>query len=160
MCPAGAPFGLQRIISGGQAGVDRAALDVAIELGIPHGGWVPAGRLAEDGPILERYQVWELVGGGYDDRTESNIREADATLIVSEGPLTGGSALTKRLARKQGKPLLHVDLAICTCEQAAAEVRRWLAEHRPAVLNVAGPRESTTPGIHGHVQALLRQALS
>ncbi len=150
---------LRKIISGGQRGADRAALDVAVELGIPHGGYVPQGRRAEDGPIDARYDVTELPDDSYDARTEANVQAADATLLVSIGPLSGGSALTLRLASKHRKPILHVDRGAGTREQAAATIREWLAGQRPGVLNVAGPRESTTPGIYTEVKELLRMVL-
>lgn len=156
MCSPRKSFVVQKIISGGQTGADRAALDIAIELGIPHGGYVPQGRRAEDGPLHHRYCVTELAVSSYDTRTEANVRVADATLIVAIGPLTSGSALTRRLADKHGKPVLHIDLATVGREQAAATVLKWLAEQHPAVLNVAGPRESTTPDIYRKVCELLR----
>ncbi len=149
----------RKIISGGQTGVDRAALDVAIELDLPHGGYVPQGRRAEDGPIDSRYSLTELPDDDYDARTEANIRSADATLIVSIGPLTGGSALTQRLAGTYGKPVLHVDRSRCSRQEVVVLIRTWLAEQTPAVLNVAGPRESTTPGIYAETRELLRAVL-
>jgi len=153
------PFGIEKIISGGQTGADRAALDVAIALGIPHGGSVPKGRQTEDGPLPECYSMTELTEGGYDARTEANIRDADATLIVSPGPLTGGSALTERLAHKHRRPVLHVDLSTCSAEEAVVRVHEWLMDQRPGVLNVAGPRKSTARGTYGAVRNLLRGVL-
>ncbi|MFH0982349.1 MAG: putative molybdenum carrier protein [Planctomycetota bacterium] len=153
------PVLIGKLISGGQTGADRAALDVALELGIPHGGFVPRRRSAEDGPIHTRYQMTELPEDNYDARTRANLEAADATLIVSLGPLKGGSALTWRLARKLAKSVLHVDRSTCSREQAVAAIRQWLAERRPAVLNVAGPRESTTPGIYREVRDLLHAVL-
>jgi hypothetical protein len=148
-----------RVISGGQTGADRAALDVALELDIPHGGYVPAGRRAEDGRIAECYRVTELETDSYDERTRRNVAESDGTLIVSIGPLTGGSATTRRFTRRLDKPLLHVDLAATAQAEAAQRIRQWLADFEVRVLNVAGPRESTTPGIHEAVRLLLREAL-
>ena len=153
------PCSLRKIISGGQTGADRAALDVAVELGIPHGGYVPQGRRAEDGPIDARYNVTELPDESYDARTEANVQAADATLLVSIGPLSGGSALTLRLARKHHKPILHVDRGTGTREQAVTTIREWLEDQRPGVLNVAGPPESTTPEIYTEVKELLRTVL-
>ena len=145
---------VERIISGGQSGVDRAALDVALELGIPCGGWCPRGRRAEDGRIPERYPLRETLSGGYAQRTEWNVRDADATLVLHRGGLCGGTALTVALARRQGKPCLTVDLATAA---EPAEVGAWLDAERVAVLNVAGPRESQAPGIGEQVRALLRR---
>lgn len=132
------------IVSGGQTGVDRAALDWAIAHGFPHGGWCPAGRLAEDGPIPARYQLRELEDGGYRKRTLWNVRDSDATLIISLAPnLTGGSAATMRFARSLKKPWLHV---FPEAEWKNA-LESWLADVTPTVLNVAGPRASGAPGV-------------
>lgn len=138
-------FCVRRIISGGQTGVDRAALDVAIELGLEHGGWCPRGRRAEDGYLDECYLLQETDSPEYHIRTERNVSDSDGTLILAYGPLTGGTRLTQVFARRHGRPCLVIDL-----EQAfdADAVRRWLATHDVAVLNVAGPRESTSPGIY------------
>lgn len=135
-----------KIISGGQTGADRAALDAAIELGIAHGGWCPRGRRAEDGPIPARYSLEETDSPEYAVRTELNIRGSDATLIVGEPPLSGGTALTERLACRHGKPYLLISPSAAD-EQAVATVRQWLQAGKYTVLNVAGPRESQLPGI-------------
>ncbi len=133
-----------QLISGGQTGVDRGALDAAMELGIPHGGWCPRGRLAEDGPIPDRYQLRESHSPDYPVRTEQNVLDSDATLILCRGRPAGGTDLTLRLAQQHGRPYLVVDL-----DRAAdpAAVRRWLEEQQIETLNVAGPRESQSPGI-------------
>ena len=143
------------IISGGQTGADRAALDAAIELGLPHGGFLPRGRKTEDGPLDPRYNLKELVSGRYRDRTEKNILAADGTVIFSLGPLSGGSALTEALAIRHGRPCLHLDLALIPPDQARDALVRWLREHDIHTLNVAGPRESGTPGIYALVRDLL-----
>jgi hypothetical protein len=132
------------IVSGGQTGVDRGALDAAIAAGIPHGGWCPHGRLAEDGSIAAQYQLRETHSAKYYIRTRKNVLDSDATLILCHGPLTGGTDLTYRLAQRHAKPCLVVDL-----QQGpdAVEAQRWIEEHRVGVLNVAGPRESSHPGI-------------
>ena len=101
---------LQKIISGGQTGADRAALDFAIEFNIPHGGWIPKGRKTEDGVLPEKYQLQEMPTASYPKRTEKNILDSDGTLILSYGKLTGGSALTRKLTKKHSKPWVHVDL--------------------------------------------------
>ncbi len=143
-----------RIVSGGQTGVDRAALDLALGLGIPCGGFCPRGRLAEDGVIPSRYPLTELPSRDYACRTAENVRHADATLILHRGALAGGTALTAELARREGRPLLCVDLA---ARPDPAVVRRWLARLRPAVLNVAGPRESGRPGIRRQAAQFLER---
>ena len=146
-----------KIVSGGQTGVDRAALDVAIELGIPHGGWCPRGRLAEDGAIPRRYCLTEHVSPDYDDRTRQNVADSDGTLILCVGRLRGGTRLTRDEARRRGKPCLAVAL---DREPDVAAGRRWLAQHHISTLNVAGPRESQSPGIGRlaaeYLRALLR----
>jgi hypothetical protein len=137
-------FDSLRIVSGGQTGVDRAALDVAIELRLPHGGWCPRGRRAEDGQIADRYELRETDSAQYHVRTEQNVIDSDATLILTRGEPVGGTALTIRMAQKHGRRLMVVDLA---AEIAPAEVRQWIDSSGICVLNVAGPRESQQPGI-------------
>jgi putative molybdenum carrier protein len=144
------------VISGGQTGVDRAALDAAVAAGVPHGGWCPRGRRAEDGVIPARYRLREHASARYAARTEANVLEADATLVLAHGPLTGGTALTRRTARRHRRPLLVVDLA---ADADAGAVRRWLDAHRVRVLNVAGPRESQHPGIADRARRFLARVL-
>ena len=148
---------VERIVSGGQTGVDRAALDVALELGIACGGWCPRGRRAEGGRIPDRYPLRETPSAGYAQRTEWNVRDADATLVLHRGALRGGTALTVALARRFGKPCCTVDLETGA---AGASVRDWLAAHVVALLNVAGPRESQAPGIGEQARGVLRAVLA
>ena len=136
--------GVECIVSGGQTGVDRAALDAAQELDLPHGGWCPRGRLAEDGVIPDCYHLTETESADYPVRTERNVLDSDGTLIIYRRRLMGGTDLTRRLAVKHRKPCCLVDLGQDT---GTERVRRWLARHRIRVLNVAGPRESTAPGL-------------
>ncbi|HSO82853.1 putative molybdenum carrier protein [Thiocapsa sp.] len=133
-----------RVVSGGQTGVDRAALDAAITLGLPIGGWCPLARRAEDGPIPEHYPLRETPSADYAERTEWNVRDSDATLILHRGPMTGGTRLTAELARRLGKPLLARDLSAPIDVPAIAD---WLIANHVRVLNCAGPRESGAPGI-------------
>jgi hypothetical protein len=147
----------RRVVSGGQTGVDRAALDVAIALGIPHGGWCPQGRRAEDGVIPARYALVEHASADYAARTEANVADADATLILARGPLAGGTALTRDFARRLRKPFLIVDLGTRPDPNA---VRTWLAGHGVGVLNVGGPRESQRPGIGADARTFLLSVLS
>jgi len=144
-----------KIISGGQTGVDRAALDTAIRLGVPHGGWIPKGRLAEDGPLPETYALKETASAVYAERTEKNVLDADGTLIISRGTLCGGTAYTREMAVKHGRPWLHVDLRQTPAFRAALVIREWIASKRIMVLNVAGPRASKDPRIYNDTQALL-----
>jgi hypothetical protein len=146
-----------RIVSGGQTGVDRAALDVAIELGLPHGGWCPRGRRAEDGQIADRYDLRETDSAQYHVRTEQNVIDSDATLILTRGEPVGGTALTIRMAQKHGRPLMVVDLAAQT---TPAEVRQWIESGGISVLNIAGSRESQQPGIALQAAEFLRSVFS
>jgi hypothetical protein len=133
---------IERIVSGGQAGVDRAALDFAITHNIPHGGWCPHGRWAEDGPIPELYRLQETPNSDPAQRTEWNVRDSDATVVVSIGPvLNGGSKQTVEFALRQGKPCLHVSRQR-DGENAAAKLAAFLNKHGVRTLNVAGPRQS------------------
>lgn len=146
-----------KIVSGGQTGVDRAALDVALELGLEAGGWVPRGRRAEDGAIPDRYPVEECESEAYAERTRLNVRDSDATLVLTRGAPEGGTAKTIGIAENMARPLLVVDLGDAP---APAMGRAWLAERAPGILNVAGPRESTAPGIHGQAADYLRELLA
>ena len=148
-----------RIVSGGQTGADRGGLDAALALGIEHGGWCPAGRVAEDGRVPLVYTLRETTSTGYAERTRANVRHSDATVVFTRGAATGGSALTLAAARKIRKPVLHVDLAKLGVEAAADRVRRWCVERSIAVLNVAGSRESKAPGISDEVRQVLVRAL-
>jgi predicted Rossmann fold nucleotide-binding protein DprA/Smf involved in DNA uptake len=145
------------VVSGGQTGVDRAALDAALDLGLPCGGWCPRGRRAEDGRLPERYPLRETPTAAYPERTEWNVRDSDGTLVLHRGRTRGGTALTLRLARRYGRPALAVDLAAAP---PAALVRQWIAREGIARLNVAGPRESEQPGIGAQAAGFLRDVLA
>lgn len=144
-----------KIISGGQTGVDQAALDAAIKLGIPHGGWVPKGRKTEAGPLASKYKLKELDSDRYRDRTEKNIIDSDGTLIFSFGALTGGSALTESLALKHDRPCLVIDLEQVSGNEAIIAIEKWLEKYSIRILNVAGPRLSGEPRIYDAVYAIL-----
>jgi hypothetical protein len=141
-----------KVVSGGQTGVDRAALDAARAAGLPLGGWCPRGRLAEDGPIDPGYPLVETPSADYAQRTEWNVRDSDGTLVVARGRPTGGTALTMTIARRHGKPLLVVDLSRDPLPEA---VSGWIESRSIGTLNVAGPRESQRPGIGREAQAFL-----
>lgn len=150
-----------KIVSGAQTGVDRAALDVALELGLAIGGWIPRGRRAEDGRIPCRYRgLAETDSAEYGCRTEWNVRDSDATVIFAPGAPAGGTALTARAATMHGRPLLTLDLEKCTPEEAVLRLRNFLLETRPRVLNIAGPRASEAPEIGLFVTRILRGALA
>ena len=119
---------IEKIVSGGQTGADRAGIDAAIEPGIPYGGWLPKGRKAEDGSVPVRYSnMRTLTRGGYPKRTEQNLIDSDGTVVFSYGKLSGGSALTRRLAGKHGRPYLYIDLG--TEQDHVAVVHHWIIEH-------------------------------
>src|SRR5882672_9816398 len=130
---------VRKIVSGGQTGVDRAALDVAIALRIAHGGWCPAGRRAEDGRIPRCYRLRETTSREYRVRTTRNVADADATLILCDGPLRGGTALTARVAAERRKPLLVVDLAD---PPPPADVRAWIVANGLETWHVGGTAAS------------------
>ncbi|MEW6055965.1 MAG: putative molybdenum carrier protein [Bdellovibrionota bacterium] len=138
---------LNRIVSGGQTGVDRAALDIGLMFKIPCGGWCPKGRLAEDGVIDERYPMTETVSEQYEQRTEWNVRDSDGTLVLAWGPLTEGTLFTAKIAKKYKKPLLCVDLKKDP-DSSVELARKWIREQGTAVLNVAGPRASQNREIY------------
>ena len=152
------PTGL-KIISGGQTGADRTALDFAIEHGIPHGGWCPRGRKAEDGRIDNRYQLKETPNGDYVERTEWNVRDSDGTVVFSiAAVLTGGSKQTVDFARKYGRPCLHLS-AQSNGDKAPELLREFIRQHGIKVLNVAGPRKSKEPEVAEFVKATLTKSL-
>ena len=141
---------IEKIVSGGQTGVDRGALDAALAAGFPCGGWCPEGRLAEDGAIADRYPVVVLPGAGYEERTLRNVLDSDGTAILHSGLLEGGTRLTAEHCAKHGKPRLLIDAAAFSPEHAAAEISAFVERERISVLNIAGPRSSKWPGAHGY----------
>jgi hypothetical protein len=148
-----------RIISGGQTGVDRAALEWALANGVPHGGWCPKGRKAEDGMIPAQFQLKETASENYSIRTRRNVRDSGGTVIFSEGAeLTGGTGETAEVAAEIRKPLLHLMRSAGVAE-AAKRLKSFLDEHGIVVLNVAGPRESEEPDVGQFVKEVLSQAL-
>ncbi|MET0103312.1 MAG: putative molybdenum carrier protein [Sedimenticola sp.] len=154
---AAARYPVEKVVSGGQTGVDRAALDVALELGIPCGGWCPRGRRALDGVLPARYPLQETPSKAYNVRTEWNVRDSDATLILNEGILEGGTAVTKVYAEEHARPCLVIALDQSHDMDA---VDAWLTGNRVEVLNVAGPREEKCPGIHARASEFLRALLT
>ena len=152
---------LSKVVSGGQTGVDRAALEVAMFLNIPHGGWCPKGRRAEDGPIPAIFQLAETSSFNYAVRTEKNVVDSDGTLILFRNLITRGTGLTVKFAQRHKRPHLCVDLASFdiddeeATEESASKILDWLTVENINVLNVAGPRESTTPKINSQSHTLL-----
>lgn len=150
-------FCLEKIVSGGQTGADRAGLDFAIKNNIAHGGWCPAGRLAEDGKIAEKYRLEEMESADYSERTEKNVLDSDGTAVFSlEAGLTGGSKDTVLFAKRHNKPWIHISFFN---RKPVVRLRHFLMKHDIKVLNVAGPRASKEPGIEGFVESVLKGAL-
>jgi hypothetical protein len=155
--PARRPGALRRIVSGGQTGVDRAALDAALAADFPCGGWCPRGRKAEDGPIPARYPLRETSSDVTIERTRRNAEESDATLILTLGRTDRGTRATARHLDVIGKPHLAIDPGR---EPDPARVMRWLVEGGVGTLNLAGPRESRAPGIQAAARAYLDRLLA
>jgi hypothetical protein len=150
-----------KLVSGGQSGVDRAALDAALELGVPCGGWCPRGRAAEDGPIPARYPLTETPSADASQRTCWNVRDSDGTLILTWGEPTGGTLLTVEECRRLGKPHLVIDLAAQGEQAPTVLARDWIRASLPGgVLNVAGPRASQHPGAYEEASRLLLALLA
>jgi hypothetical protein len=146
-----------KIVSGGQTGVDRAALDAALETGTDCGGWCPEGRLAEDGTIPLHYPVTELIGAGYPERTLQNVIDSDGTAIICFGSPTGGTEKTLRLCRELKKPFILIDAAELTPARAAQRMLAFVGDHSITVLNVAGSRASEEASAYSYAyQAVMR----
>jgi hypothetical protein len=143
-----------KIVSGGQTGVDRAALDFAIRRGIPHGGYCPKGRRSESGRIAAKYRLTECASTDYAMRTALNVVHSDATLILTRGRPEGGTQRTVELCVQHEKPNLVIDL---DRRLKRADFAAWLREHRIETLNIAGPRESKQPGIGRQAQRVLEE---
>ncbi len=145
-----------KIVSGGQTGVDRAALDVALEWGLERGGWCPRGRLAEDGRIPDEYPLQETLTADYAERTKLNVRDSEGTLILTVGPPIGGTLYTIECARQLRKPYYVVDLLQ---NSGVDEMRQWCTDNQITVLNVAGPRQSESPQGYQLAAQFLRACL-
>lgn len=150
---------LSKIITGGQTGVDRGAMEAALAAGFPCGGHCPEGRLAEDGIIPERYPVQELAGGGYAARSEANVTTADGVVVFAPGSPTGGTALTIEFARRHGRPVRVIDAAVTEAEEAVERVLAFVEEHGVRVLDVAGPRASGWPGGEAYSRSVIERVL-
>jgi Circularly permutated YpsA SLOG family/Domain of unknown function (DUF6794) len=146
---------IHKIISGGQTGADQAALDAAIKLGIAYGGWIPKGRLTEEGALPDKYNLTEMPSSSYPLRTDQNVIEATGTLIVSHGQLTEGSDYTRKMAIKHHRPWIHIDLNQTPAFKAATLISAWSEENNIDILNVAGPRASKDEKIYPAVLKLI-----
>jgi len=151
---------LAKIVSGGQAGVDRGALDAALEAGFPCGGWAPEDRAAEDGRIPERYPVQELAGAGYDKRTLQNVLDSDGTAILHSGALSGGTRQTMLHCVEHGKPFELIDATRTAPRDAALKLADFVERNRLSVLNVAGPRASKWPEAWHYAHSTVRHLLT
>jgi len=149
---------LKKIISGGQTGADRAALDVALKFNIPHGGWIPKGRITQDGPLSDHYNLQEMPTASYPKRTEQNVIDSDGTLIFSRGDPTVGTAYTRKMVRKHKKHIFQIDLNLAASFDAASLILQWIDAHKIKTLNVAGPRASKDPEIYEDVFRILEMA--
>src|SRR5215813_9026344 len=150
---------LSKLISGGQSGVDRGALDAALAAGFSCGGWCPPGRAAEDGAIAARYPLTEIARGGYKERTIKNVADSDATLIIYFGELHGGTEQTVRHCITQQKPYKLIDATEITATRAAELTVQFIAKHKVSVLNVAGPRQSHASAAHEYALQTIRHLL-
>ncbi len=148
-----------RIISGGQTGVDRAALDAALECGIDCGGWCPEGRKAEDGKIADVYPLTELYKAGYRERTRQNVIDSDATLIIYFGYPTGGTELTIRFCISEKKPYVLIDAEEFMLDAAVLKVEKLIHDKSVTTLNVAGPRASGEPGAYNYAKDLIKKVI-
>jgi hypothetical protein len=144
-----------KIISGGQTGVDRAALDVALNHGIDCGGWCPAGRLDEFGEIPDRYPLNEMEGGGFTERTLQNVKDSDGTVIIYSGKLSGGTEQTVRFCVERQRPRQLIDASKISAEEAARLIVDFVHKHKIDILNVAGPRQSEWPAGYDYTTGAL-----
>lgn len=150
---------VKKIISGGQTGADQAALDFAIESNIPHGGWIPKGRMTEEGTLPDKYQLQEMPTKSYPQRTEKNVIDSDGTVILTHGTLAGGSSLTRKKALLHDKPFLHLNLSKIESIQAVNTLETFINENNIKVLNVAGSRASKDCSIYAATYEVVKKAI-
>jgi hypothetical protein len=151
---------IRKIISGGQPGADRAALNAAILMGISHGGWIPKGRITEDGTLPDKYELREMPTSSHQTPIEQNVIDSDGTLIFFRGKPTGGTEFTRKIALQHDKQLLLIDLNNPTSYDAASLILSWISLQKIKVLNVSGPSASKDSGIYGEVLRILKMAIT
>ena len=150
---------INKIMSGGRTGVERAALDVAIKLDIPHGGWIPKGRETEGGALAKKYKLIEIPASSHFEHTEKNVLDSDGTLILSYGKLTGGSALIRKMAEKNSRPWHYVDLNTTNDFVAAQTISTWIVENGVGILDIAGSGAGNDPKIYKTTAKILETVL-
>ncbi len=138
----------KKIISGGQAGIDRGALDACLDFKFSAGGWCPKGRRAEDGKIAKKYPLKETMSDKYEERTRLNIKDADGTLIIARSQITGGTLLTKKTAKELNKPLLIINSVDAQSDELTVNILKWMNNNNIQILNIAGPRQSEWKKAH------------
>jgi hypothetical protein len=146
---------LTKVISGGQTGVDRAALDAALAASFPCGGWCPEDRRAEDGPIAASYPLLAMPGGGYAERTRKNVMDSDGTAVIYFGDLEGGTELAAYLCMKNSRPYKLIDGDEVSVERAIQLMTRFVRDRQVAILNVAGPRATQRPQAYAYARAVI-----
>ncbi len=146
---------LKQIISGGQTGADQSALDAAIKLGFPHGGWIPKGRQTEDGILPDRFYLHEMFTKSYPKCIKKNVLYSDGTAIITHGELNERTAFTKKCAQKYDRPFIHINLHKTSASQAASEINSWIIEHDIEILNVTGSQTSNDPKIYQNIMYII-----
>lgn len=149
---------VKKIISGGQVGVDQAALDAAIKLGIPHGGWIQKGRKTQSGKLPDKYQLQEMPTASYKERIEQNVIDSDGTLIISHGKPTGASDYSRKMALRHKRQFLHVDLIQLNTLKAAKLINSWIALRHIKTLHITGSRASEDANIYKATMDVLESA--
>lgn len=150
---------LYRIVSGGQTGADRAALDASLKIGFPCGGWCPANRQADDGLLPLKYPLTEIPSGGYRQRTIRNVKESDGTALLFFGNPIGGTELTLKTCIRLNKPHLLIDASIISYSEATNVLLKFIKEKSIGVLNIAGPSERRNPGTYLYVYEVIQSML-
>jgi putative molybdenum carrier protein len=150
---------LKRIVSGGQTGVDRGALDAALTTGFECGGWAPGDRMAEDGIIPDWYPLTILPNGNYRQRTRLNVVDSDGTAILYDGSMNGGTRLMRDLCQRLNRPCILISARETPDPIAAAVVVKFIENNNIETLNVAGPRASGWKDGYAFSFAVIEEAI-